>query len=406
MMKVIDKRRHQAVTPIYLTLIFSILITISFGQDNKKLLQDSVAESKTILNGTSVNGNEAPKQIAENPWVDPLFFIEGQLCQHVRKIFQDKSGNLWFGTNVYGLMRYNGDTLEYFDEKRGIGGGRITGIVEDKEGNVWFGTYKGLSKYDARLNEGEGQKTIFTNFTEKDGLLNNEIWSLIIDRTGVFWIGTNEGLCRFDGKTFSTVPIPKAQVKDTTTIYAYDRITSIIEDQNGILWIGTDGFGICKYDARQNIDVGQDKTFTHITKENGLCDNTIHDIMEDSKGNIWIGTYWGGVSMYDGETFTNFTTDGVISGVEVCGFYEDKKGSIWFAVENNGVYRYDANSKDSVGKGKLFTNLNQKEGLITNGILSIFEDKEERFWFGGWGGLFRYDGNSFSPVTKDGSWEE
>ncbi len=58
------------------------------------------------------------------PRVDPLFFIDGQLCQHVRKIFQDRSGNLWFGTNVYGLMRFDGDTLVYFDEKDGLGLGR------------------------------------------------------------------------------------------------------------------------------------------------------------------------------------------------------------------------------------------------------------------------------------------
>ena len=57
----------------------------------------------------------------------------------------------------------------------------------------------------------------------------------------------------------------------------------------------------------------------------------------------------------------------MISGVEVSGFYEDKNENIWFAAENNGVYRYD---------GKSFTNLYKEEGLVTNGILSIFQDKE------------------------------
>jgi ligand-binding sensor domain-containing protein len=47
-------------------------------------------------------------------------------------------------------MRYDGDTLQYFDEKDGLEGGRITGILEDKEGNVWFGSCGGLTKYDGK----------------------------------------------------------------------------------------------------------------------------------------------------------------------------------------------------------------------------------------------------------------
>ncbi len=357
-----NKSNFQGINPIYLLLIFSIYFTACKGQVKTNAEAENSNQVKTI-------------STPQPAYTDPLFFIDGQLCQHLRRIFQDSKGNLWFGTNVYGLMRYDGDTLVYFDEKDGLG--RITGIAEDKEGNIWLGTSGGLTKYDGKT---------FTNFTQKDGLLNNEIWSLLIDRNGIFWIGTNAGLSRFDGKKFTTISVPKAKVKELNVIYSADRITGIAEDKEGNLWFGTDGFGICKYDG---------KTFTNFTMENGLCDNTAHELMVDSKGNVWVGTFWGGVSMYDGKKFMNFTKDGVISGVEVCGFYEDRKGNIWFAAENNGVYKYD---------GKTFTNLYKNEGLVTNAILSIFEDKEGRFWFGGWGGLFRYDGKTFCSVTKDGPW--
>ena len=36
--------------------------------------------------------------------------------------------------------------------------------------------------------------------------------------------------------------------------------------------------------------------------------------MIDSRGNLWIGSFWGGVSKYDGKRFTNFTKDGIIKG--------------------------------------------------------------------------------------------
>jgi len=331
--------------------------------------EDTVDNNPTSGIGSSTD--QAP--------TDPLFFLEGQLCQHLRKIHQDKKGNLWFGTNVYDLMRYDGDTLVIFDEADGLGVGRITGIVEDQAGDLWIGTSGGLNKYDG---------TTFTNYTEEDGLLNNEIWSLLIDSKGIIWIGTNKGISRFDGTTFTTLPVPKPEVGKTNTIYSYDRITAIVEDNNGNFWFGTDGYGICRYDG---------KAFTHFTEANGLCDNVIHDMMADTKGNIWIGTYFGGVSKYDGQSFTNPTKDGVISGEEVGGFFEDKTGNIWFAAENHGIYRYDGTS---------FTHLGKEEGLQTNGILSIYEDRDGRFWFGGWGGLFRYDGTTFISVTKNGPWSD
>ena len=135
---------------IYPLLFLFIFITSCYGQDKTNVPQDSPDsyrdESNTITTDTTVKANQPIIQNAEIPWVDPLFYIDGQLCQHVRRIFQDRSGDLWFGTNVYGLMRYNGDTLEYFSENDGLGGGRITAIVEDKEGNVWFGTYGCLTK--------------------------------------------------------------------------------------------------------------------------------------------------------------------------------------------------------------------------------------------------------------------
>ena len=332
-------------------------------------------------NGQGEPGNashtvDSAASVDDSTYNDPLFFIEGQLCQHLREIYQDKSGNLWLGTNVYDIMRYDGVKLEYIKE---VDGGRITAIVEDDKGNVWFGTYKGLIKYDGKR---------FTGYTENDGLLNNEIWSLCLDSKGVIWIGNNKGVSVFDGKEFSTIHVPKGEVKDTNTIYSYDRIVSIVEDKDGCLWFGTDGFGVCKYDGN---------VFKNYTTKDGLCDNTISEMLVDSKGNIWIGTFWGGVSMYDGKTFTNFTKDGIITGVEVGAFFEDNNGDIWLAAENNGVYKYD---------GKQFTNLYKEAGLITNGILSIYRDKQNRFWFGGWGGLFRYDGKTFTPVTKEGPWGE
>lgn len=342
-------------------VVFSLSFALCNGQETKSKLEKHT-RSNTI------------KSIKDN---DNLFFIDGQLCQHLRKIFQDSKGNLWFGTNVYGLMKYDGNSLEYITKEDGFSGGRVTAIVEDSIGNIWIATGNGLNKFDGKS---------FTVFTEEDGLSDSEIWSLILDSKGIFWIGHSLGLSSFNGKEFRNISIPKPIVDSNTTIYAPNRIVGIVEDKDGSLWLGTDGFGICKYDGI---------SFTNFTTKDGLADNAIHEIMLDSKGLLWIGTYWGGLSMFDGKKFTNFTKNGEISGVEVSAFFEDSNGDIWFGVENNGIYKFD---------GSVFKHYDQ-ESFSNGSILSIYRDRENRFWFGGWGGLFRYDNDNFTPITEDGPWE-
>ena len=336
------------------------------------------ASAEAIRTGIIVN--EKAIQLDSLPR-DALFFVEGQWCQHLRQIHQDRRGDLWFGTNVYGLWRYNGDTLSRIPVITAAGEqrpGRITGFVEDRNGTLWIGTSSGLLRYD---------DPGFTRFSESEGLLNNEIWALHPDRQGTLWIGTNVGLCRFDGTNFRTIAVPKATVAEPNVVYSEDRIVAIAEDTAGALWLGTDGYGLLRYNGEE---------FTHFTTENGLCDNTISELHTDRRGNLWIGTYYGGVSRYDGQEFTNFTQQGRLEGVEVGAFFEHDDGAIWFAAENHGVYRYADGA---------FTQFYKNAGLPTNGILDIYQDRNGRFWFGGWGGLFRLEEGRFSAVSQNGPWE-
>jgi ligand-binding sensor domain-containing protein len=325
-------------------------------------------------NRQSVNG---PGQEATT-YTDPMFFIPGQLCQHLREIFQDSHGRLWFGTNVYDLMLYDGDSLRYLSDLEGVPGGRITGILEDNDGNIWFSSAAGLIKYDDEK---------FRLFAHDEGLMDNEVWSLYQDHKGLFWVGTTEGAFQFDGERFYPFQLEKGAVRDTISQFYYERITAITGDSAGNIWIGTDGFGITRYD-------GSD--FETFTKEDGLPDNAIGDLMIDSKGHLWIGTCFGGVSRFDGERFHNYTEQGLIQGGEIAGLYEDPNGNIWFGAENSGVYSFD---------GEQFTRFQGEGENYTNAVLSFLKDREGRFWVGGWGGLFRMTDSIFKPVTIEGPWE-
>ncbi|MFA6126791.1 MAG: two-component regulator propeller domain-containing protein [Bacteroidales bacterium] len=158
----------------------------------------------------------------------------------------------------------------------------------------------------------------------------------------------------------------------------FDGIHHAMMDRKGNLWLGTWGGGVIRYDG---------KSFTQYTVEQGLANNFVTKFIEDRTGNLWFGTA-GGASRYNGVSFANFTTaNGLTTKIVYC-ILEDKTGNVWFGTKGGGISRFD---------GKSFTNFTMENGLVNNTVYSILEDKTGDLWFGtGGGGVSRYDGKSFT----------
>jgi hypothetical protein len=117
----------------------------------------------------------------------------------------------------------------------------------------------------------------------------------------------------------------------------------------------------------------------------------VRAILEDSSGNLWFGTYPGGVSCYDGVSWTTYTTADGLAGDYVCAILEDSSGNLWFATQYEGVSRYD---------GVSWTTYSIEDGLASIGVYAILEDSSGNLWFGTWyGGVSRYDGVSWTTYT-------
>ena len=72
--------------------------------------------------------------------------------------------------------------------------------------------------------------------------------------------------------------------------------------KNETLYVGTNGNGIKAF----NINSGAITTYS---KADGLPNNVIYGILPDDQGNLWIGTYGKGLSLFDYSTFKNFTEE-------------------------------------------------------------------------------------------------
>ncbi len=305
---------------------------------------------------------------------------ELQIAEYVRRIFQDKKGDLWFGTNQFGVCRYDGQKLRYFSIGDGLGGSQVTGMIEDQQGRLWLTTNGGVSVYDGKA---------FTTYTTADGLPSNWAWSILEDRNGQIWVGTLKGLCRYDEGRFIPIALPPSDAPEPLETLDANRVMCIAEDAAGQLWLGTDGSGLYHYDGN---------TFTNYTTADGLAGNSISSIVPDEKGGLWLGTMFNGVSYYaEGKTQLHFKANDTIGDDEAWKVYRDHQGEIWFSSEGFGLYRYD---------GIRLRNYNELDGLGVPAVQEVFEDRMGRLWVGGGGGLYRLDGARFTNVKKGGPWDD
>ncbi len=213
---------------------------------------------------------------------------------------QDRKGNIWIGTELSGVYRYDGRSFTPFLSQGVINDGglrlnTITNILEDRQGNIWFASWnnEGLCRYS-----GQG-KSLFS-FNPKNGLGDNMIHSLFEDKSGNIWIGTRDhGVWRYDHRTFTD--ITKNTALKEETIYA------IRQDKTGNLWFSTQSKGVWRYDVHRDNGAGQAKSFTNFTTKDGLSNNSVFCIVTENDGNLWFGTRGMGLSRYHKNRFTNFT---------------------------------------------------------------------------------------------------
>ncbi|MRG45693.1 histidine kinase [Chitinophaga sp. SYP-B3965] len=264
-------------------------------------------------------------------------------------VLEDRKGNFWFASIGSGVYYYDGKSFKNFTTKDGLANDRVTNIYEDKTGNIWFGTESGASFYDGKsfqnfkMKEGAVHATdsvhgsIYQKPIPEDHWFHNDVNAIIEDKTGKLWFGTRGYAFVYDGKTFTTITNKDGK--------PFANVRSIIKDKKGNIWLG--GYdGLWRYDG---------STFTNFTQR------FVGYIYEDKKGNIWTSSdnsndssrAWA-LSRYDEKSLSDkkpMATE-ITNKAMIFGILEANDGSIWFGAFD-GVHRYD---------GKTITDFKAEKG--------------------------------------------
>ena len=200
------------------------------------------------------------------------------------------------------------------------------GLPGHREGRA-DSTPRRFQNIHAQGGHAPGRDLKFTHLTSDDGLSQNRICAILQDRRGFMWFATQDGLNRYDG---NTVVVYKSNPDDPNSLSA-NFIQGLIEDDHGNLWIGTWGGGLNKFDPTT-------ERFTRYRynpdNPNSISSDAIKSIAQDSRGYLWVGTQEDGLNKFDPatETFTRYRNDsnGQFVGT-VNSIIEDSHRDIWFA---------------------------------------------------------------------------
>ncbi len=336
----------------------------------------------------------------------------------------DNIGGVWLGTAQMGILHYNlstGELTQYIHEpgnSNSLPGNMIDKILADENGVIWASCFgQGLIKM-------EPVTALFKTTvpaTDKDSYTEGQGWSAnirsFLETNDGYWIATMKGLFSYSSQTHQFINIQSLCPGNIETRSGYDddrllsksfSFGSLARDHAGNVWIGTWYGELVIYNTRlkhsfsirpQPLKVKNERIFRNL-----FCDR---------KNRMWISTLGTGICIVDCNTlnfekiheikfeysFPDANDSTAIPPATVFVVSEDAQGNIWAGTEN-GLCRYNEQTK----KWKRYFNIPGNENSLHNSnVRSLCLDKKGNLWIGtNGGGLNRYnkEQDNFTQFTK------
>lgn len=176
----------------------------------------------------------------------------------------------------------------------------------------------------------------FKNLSIDDGLPQNSVLCTFQDSKGFIWFGTYDGLCKYDGKHLK-VYTPQ---EDGMNSLNYGTIYGIIEGYDNKIYIATGGGGVNVFDPIS-------ETFKHIVKDTlkqGIVSDIVNDVLQATDSSIWVATY-DGISVIKKDTIISYTYgEKRLHGYPeftAVSLFEDANQNIWIGTYEGGICLYD-----------------------------------------------------------------
>jgi len=280
------------------------------------------------------------------------------------------------------------------DLRDGFFKGTVTGIAQTPDGYLWLGTEFGLLRFD-------GVRKVQFQLPAGAHLPSNDIRSLLAGRDGRLWIGTFKGLASWKDGKLSGYPELAGQ-----------EVLALLQDRQGTVWAGTLARSAGRLCAIQGSSV-------HCNGEDGSFGLGILSLYEDSGGRLWAGAVsglwrwmpgppklypipdpvleiqgliegdngvlWiamrGGIRQLVSGKAESYPLPGVAGQVNPYSELRDRNGGLWISTTDRGLLHLHQGRTDQ---------FNQSDGLSSDDVVRLYEDREGNIWAATTNGLDRF----------------
>lgn len=334
----------------------------------------------------------------------------GLNSNYIYRLFKDQNNNIWIATDEDGVNLYKGNGFIIYNKNTGLRSNKILSVYRDSEDTLWLGSTEGLESFNGETSQihplpgdyennyiwniaglPNGNKLIampdgtlmeyngksYTNFSKQYDLSELYIYDMMVESANVLWICTDQGLYKI---SLGSGEVTHFTMEDGL---ANEIVNNIFEDSRGRKWIGT-------YYGLNVLENGQ---FTTIRMEDGLVHNQINYITEDDSGNVWVGTR-GGISVFkDGayqqqKDIRNFTKADGMTLMNTHFLWFDQKGHLWQGT-NGGLQKLNVPLYWKTGTMSISHYALSKNGLGLEFNFNAIVADSQRAWLGSMGGLVR-----------------
>ena len=365
----------------------SALVNYSFGQyplnnlPTNRILSTFIDRYNVLWLGTYNNG------ALNFPLNRQMFYIFDDLMMTreeksnsffnsaIHSVCEDNKGALWIGSEGGGIIRI-AEGLNAFIEKEKsdklqldfLSKSRNSWLLDnniyclyfDSKHRLWIGSSEGLtqltfnSSYNPRKPLGKSDFSV-KYFTLKESEFHvfgeGAVFALAEDKFGTIWAAKwNGGLHRYlesenRFEVFHPNPAQQGSISHNT-------VRSILFEPNGEAWIGTAGGGLNKMIFP---DGNKGKPYFICYKNDpkdpqSLSNNYILNLMKDKNGNLWVGTFGGGLNKLIKTdkashkiSFKRYTNQEQLPGNTIKGLMFDSENRLW-ATTNRDLFRMNINS--------------------------------------------------------------
>ncbi len=287
---------------------------------------------------------------------------DGLASNRILSIIEDAEKNLWVGTRGGGLTRLKDQSIVTFSKKDGLSGDYITALYECKDGTIF------IASKESQLDEIKNGLVV-SSYRFDTVIPSNHVRGIFEDNDGTIWVGTQHGTFLLKKtKTGTRRKITDAIIPE---FLHREEVRVFFRKSDGTFYLGSYGRGLWKL---ENGKYSLIKIDEKITRKGSYH----RGIVEDSFGNLWLATQQGILTIQK-DTILNYSIFNGLTNNQVFGLYNDTDGSIWIGTYGGGMCRIKNNSIKQFFK---------KDGLFDDVIYSIVEDDKGCLWMSCNKGIF------------------